>query len=115
MQVELRPYQDTDFDCLAAIWIDSWKSTGVAVARTPSALRDRLREEIENGRAIHVAMSGPAVIGFVALHEQRLEQLFITPEAQGHGVGKQLLDFAKALNPDGLWLTMTAAACRGLC
>jgi GNAT superfamily N-acetyltransferase len=54
-------------------------------------------------------MTGSTVIGFVALSEARVEQLFVLPGEQGHGVGKRLLDFAKTLHPKGLWLTMTAA------
>ena len=35
------------------------------------------------------------VLGFASLHEQRLAALFVSPDAQGRGLGSQLLDEAK--------------------
>ena len=45
--------------------------------------------------------------GFLALclAEQRLDQLFVSPEAQGRGVGSALFDVAVARMPDGFWLS----------
>ena len=61
--------------------------------------------EIARGWAVDVATVSSDVIGFLALHDDKLEQLFIAPSAQGKGVGKALLDFAKREKPDGFWLT----------
>jgi putative acetyltransferase len=35
------------------------------------------------------------IIGFIGVHENKVEMLFIEPEARGKGIGKQLLEYAK--------------------
>ncbi|HXM76070.1 MAG TPA: GNAT family N-acetyltransferase, partial [Thermoanaerobaculia bacterium] len=49
-------------------------------------------------------------LGFLAIRTSRsegwevLEKLYVEPDAQNRGVGTALLDQAKALRPDGLYL-----------
>jgi GNAT superfamily N-acetyltransferase len=57
------------------------------------------------GWIVHVPKLGPAVVGFLAYNGDKLEQLFVAPEHQCHGVGKKLLDFAKTKMPSGFHLT----------
>ena len=54
-----------------------------------------------------VAEGDGRLAGFLALclDEQRLDQLFVSPEAQGRGVGSALFDVAVARMPDGFWLS----------
>jgi len=47
---------------------------------------------------------GGEVRGFAALHDDRLEQLYVDPARQGRGVGSRLLAAAQALRPGGLEL-----------
>ncbi|HWU27231.1 MAG TPA: GNAT family N-acetyltransferase [Rhizomicrobium sp.] len=105
MDICIRPYSEADFDVVTSIWLKSWQSTGVAAPVTLDELRQRWPQELAKGWAVHVAAIGPDVTGFIALHGNELEQLFIAPEHQGNGIGKQMLDFAKAQRPGGLHLT----------
>jgi GNAT superfamily N-acetyltransferase len=57
---------------------------------------------------VQVASVGPDVVGFLAFHCDKLEQLFVSPGMQGKGVGKFLLDFAKIARPNGFHLTTAA-------
>jgi GNAT superfamily N-acetyltransferase len=45
--------------------------------------------------------------------EKNLEQLFVAPGAQNNGIGKRLLDFAKAKLPGGFHLTTALASRAG--
>jgi ribosomal protein S18 acetylase RimI-like enzyme len=109
MNIAIRPYTNADFDVIASIWFDSWNSTGVVTQPvTLASLRKRLPQEITRGWVIHLATIGSDVVGFLAVYENKLEQLFIVPGLQGNGLGKRLLDFAKAQNPQGFWLTTAA-------
>ncbi len=105
MTILIRPYAPTDFDAVTAIWLDSWRSTGVPSPVTLEELRERWPKELAKGWAVNVAVRASDVTGFIAIHDDCIEQLFIAPEHQGQGVGKQLLDYAKVQRPGGFHLT----------
>ena len=60
-----------------------------------------------------MATAGPDVVAFIALHGDKLEQLFVAPGMQGNGVGKELLDLAKVARPNGFHLTTAAESGAG--
>ncbi|HWE06229.1 MAG TPA: GNAT family N-acetyltransferase [Rhizomicrobium sp.] len=105
MEIAIRSYADSDSDAVTSIWLSSWQSTGVPAPVTLSELRERWPQELAKGWVVHVATVGPDVVGFLALHEDKTEQLFVAPGMQGQGIGKRLLDFAKAARPNGFHLT----------
>lgn len=55
-----------------------------------------------------VAEEDGRAVAFSALHDGWLEQLYVLPEAQGRGLGRALLDAARAESPDGLRLHVFA-------
>lgn len=113
MEISIRSYADSDFDAVSSIWLRSWQSTGVPAPVTLNELRERWPQELAKGWVIHVATAGPEIVGFLALREDKLEQLFVAPGAQGKGVGKHLLDFAKAARPNGFHLTTALESAAG--
>ena len=68
-------------------------------------LRERLPREIAGGWFVYVAATDTAIVRFLALQENRLQQLYVAPSMQGRGIGKQLLDFVMAQRPGGFHLT----------
>ncbi len=104
MEVAIRPYAASDSDAVTAIWLASWQSTGVPSPVTLADLRERWPKELAKGWQVHVATSGPEVIGFCAVDGDTLEQLFIAPAHQSRGVGKRMLDFVKSCRPGGFKL-----------
>lgn len=109
-QVEIRPYAEQDFESVTAIWLASWQSTGVEAPVTLEELRQGWMEEAHK-RTIHVATWEGEIVGFAAFQPRLLDQLFIAPAHQSKGIGKRLLDFAKAQMPEGFELR-TALNCR---
>ena len=113
MDLLIRPYAEGDFDPVTKLWLDSFQSSGLAVAASVDLESLRARWiEIAGGWTVHVAVSHPIqesgdlIAGFAALaRNDELSQLFVAPDFQGRGVGKQLLDFVKGLRPWGFWLT----------
>ena len=59
---------------------------------------------------VWLAEEGGRLLGFLAIRRSRtngwetLEKLYVDPEAQNRGVGTALLDKAKELRPEGLYL-----------
>src|SRR3569833_2795372 len=99
--MDIRPYAAPDLDRVVTVWLESWRSTGIAAPVTWDELRARFPQEVARGWEVHVAEEDGVIAGFLALDGDTLEQLFIAPAWQNRGIGKRLLDFAKARRPGG--------------
>ena len=112
MSVAIRRYRDEDREAVAKLWLDSWRSTRLPVAShvTNTGNLDRIDGELAAGWEVHLAWDEDRLVGFLALKpgDACLDQLFISPEAQGSGVGRALLDLAKRRLPEGFWLRTSA-------
>ena len=67
----------------------------LAAVRSDEEVRTWVRTSLIPGRWTCVAVVDERVVGVAAVHEGWLEQLYVVPEAQGHGVGRTLLDAAR--------------------
>lgn len=76
-------------------------------ADTRAYIRDVVMRELE------VWVTEP-VVAFAALSDDMLDHLYVHPNAQGHGLGTQLLDTARRRRPDGfrLWVFQKNAGAR---
>lgn len=104
----IRPAHPHEHDDVARVWMESWVSTGLAEASDGllADLRARIRREIEGGWSLFVADDGNTIVAMLALHvpQNYLDQLFVAPGAQGHGLGRRLLAFTRTKLPDEIWL-----------
>lgn len=106
--MQLRPYQPGDQGALVDLWYASWRSIGLETpAVTRADLAARIPEDLARRWTVTLAEVDGRLAGFLALclAEQRLDQLFVAPEAQGRGVGSALFDVAVARMPGGFWLS----------
>ncbi len=97
----VRPARIDEYDDIARVWMESWVSTGLEDASTflLANLRARVRREIENGWSLFVADDQGTLAAMLALHlpERYLDQLFVAPQYQGNGLGRELLGFTRTL------------------
>jgi len=104
----IRPALAHEYDEVARVWMESWVSTGLAEPSNflLANLRARVRQEIEGGWSLFVADDNGAFAAMLALHlpEKYLDQLFVAPTYQGHGLGRRLLAFTRQQLPDEIWL-----------
>jgi ribosomal protein S18 acetylase RimI-like enzyme len=118
MPVDIRPCEDRDLDAVARLWLESWRSTGLAVAQLATEAANRVRmRELAVGWSVHLACSEGNILGFLALNPGNgcLDQLFVAPTVQRRGIGRALLEFAKQQMPEGIWLRTAVdnvGACR---
>ena len=95
----IRPALAYEYDEIARVWMESWVSTGLAEASNflLANLRARVRHEIEQGWSLYVADDNENFAAMLALHlpDKYLDQLFVAPEYQGKGIGRQLLAFTR--------------------
>lgn len=113
MIVGIRPYRDADHAEVARVWYESALSSwsGEVRPNLHEELFDRIPRELANGGwSLFVATESESIVGMLALEpmERCLRQLFVDPKFQNRGIGKALLDFAKAEMPSGFWLTTSA-------
>ncbi|ATC59398.1 N-acetyltransferase [Vibrio anguillarum] len=93
----IRKYNSNDLDSVLEIWLEaSVKSHDFVPA-------DFWGSQVENMRNIYIPASEvfvyeieSKIVGFYALYESTLAAIFVFPEFQGKGIGKQLLSHAKA-------------------
>jgi GNAT superfamily N-acetyltransferase len=104
----IRPAQSDEYDEVARVWMESWVSTGLEDGSKYllANLRARMAREIENGWSLFVADDDRHIAAMLALHLQRryLDQLFVAPNYQGKGLGRQLLAFTRKHLPDEIYL-----------
>ena len=104
----IRPARPDEHDEIARVWMNSWVSTGLAEASNflLAQLRARVALEIEKGWSLFAADDDGKLAAMLALHLPRkyLDQLFVAPEYQGRGLGRQLLAFTRQHLPDEIYL-----------
>jgi GNAT superfamily N-acetyltransferase len=104
----IRPARSDEYDAVARVWMNSWVSTGIEDASNflLANLHARVLREVENGWSLFVADDGGHLAAMLALRlaDGCLGQLFIDPDYQGQGLGKQLLAFTRDQMPNEIWL-----------
>jgi GNAT superfamily N-acetyltransferase len=106
--MKIEPYSDAYRRALCEVWYDSFESAGLSHSpeTTVESLMERLAQEIAGGWRVVLAVDASGLAGFLAYDPEKayLNQLFLTRRAQGRGIGKALLDFAKEKMPNGFRL-----------
>jgi len=108
LQTIIRLARASEYDEVARIWMESWVSTGLEDASNflLAKLRARVPMEIKKGWSLYVADDDGKLAAMLALHlpDRYLDQLFVAPEYQSSGLGRQLLAFTRLQLPDEIWL-----------
>jgi len=106
--MDIRPARPDEYDDVARVWMESWVSTGLAEASgfLLANLRARVARDIANGWDLFVATDGGRLAAMLALQprDNYLDQLFVAPDYQGRGLGRQLLIFTRQRLPHEIWL-----------
>jgi ribosomal protein S18 acetylase RimI-like enzyme len=111
--MQVRSAEATEIDHLARLWCEVWHETHAPLSppeltrlRTLESFRERLQAALPNIR-VAGPLGGP--VGFCVLKGEELDQLFVSPAAQGSGIAAALIADAEArLAESGVetaWLT----------
>jgi len=117
--VTLRPAVADDVDAIAEVWHQGWRDGHLG--HVPDALlphrglvhfRERVPSRLPTTT---VATIGATVVGFVTVHDDEAEQVYVAASARGGGVANMLLRHAEqviAERYDTAWLAVVAGNAR---
>ncbi|ANN80401.1 GNAT family N-acetyltransferase [Bordetella flabilis] len=92
----IRAAHPEDFDAIVGVWEASVKATHRFLSEGDvAALKPRIAGEYLPALRVHVCLDAlHRIKGFVATSADKIEMLFIAPQAMGRGMGKALLRHA---------------------
>jgi ribosomal protein S18 acetylase RimI-like enzyme len=104
----IRPFKEEDFEIIVKFWFE-------AVQVAEPELVKRMKYELQGAREYFKDFVVPAnkmwvyelnqePIGFLAMQNEFIDRLYVNPKFHRQGIGKTLLEFAKTLSPNHLWL-----------
>jgi ribosomal protein S18 acetylase RimI-like enzyme len=97
---------DSDAASVAEVWLRSFTAAlpSVRRAHTDHEVRSWFRDVVVPGQETWVATVEGSVVGMMVVDGESLDQLYLDPAWQGHGIGGRLVRLAKQLRPAGLAL-----------
>ncbi|HEX9838179.1 MAG TPA: GNAT family N-acetyltransferase [Anaerolineales bacterium] len=104
----IREYRPDDFDALTILWRISREKSLPEFQREKGHFfyedQNYFQNHILKNNQVWVVESGQQRVAFMAINKDFIDQLYIRPDYQRRGIGRALLDFARRLSPDHLWL-----------
>jgi putative acetyltransferase len=111
----LRQLQLEDMDQAAAVHRASFDHALPTLAglHTPEAVRWFFRERVFATCQVWGSFDNEELVGIIAFRQGWIEQLYVLPSSQGHGIGTALFAIAKSQFPSlSLWTFQRNAAAR---
>lgn len=107
-RAELRAYRPEDEDALVALWHQTKRHAYPYLESEQGYTLETdtvfFREQMAPRCDIWLACEDERLVGFLALEGSYVDRLYVHPRRQRSGIGRALLEKAKALSPQGLEL-----------
>lgn len=104
----IREYRPEDFDAVTILWRISREKSLPELERVKGHFfyedLNYFREHILNENKIWVVEMDIRPVAFMAMMDEFIDRLYVHPDHQNCGIGKALLDHARKLSPEHLWL-----------
>ena len=96
----------SDAGAVADVWLASFKATyAFPPAHPDDDVRRWIRDEIVPREETWVAVEPDgAIVGFMSLHDDDLDHLYVRPDRFDRGIGSRFVELAKERRPGGLGL-----------
>ena len=108
--MEVRPAREEEIEALTALFIRSRNEMDY-LPPVPEEAAEPIADRIREHEQVWVAEEDGRLLGFLGIEASRnlegaavLEKLYVEPAEQSRGIGAALLEKAKELRPDGLYL-----------
>lgn len=104
----IRPYKSDDFEAVTSLWRRAREQAFPEFQRAKGHTFEEdqayFRDVILVNNDVWVAEVHGKSAAFMAISGDLVDQLYVDPAYQRSGLGKALLDHAKSLSPERLWL-----------
>lgn len=106
--VSIRPYRSADFESLVILWRIAREKSLPDFQRAKGHFFyedcDYFRNYVLAKNKLWVAVMDKKRVAFMAMNESFIDQLYVHPDHWRRGIGKILLEYARRLSPEHLWL-----------
>jgi ribosomal protein S18 acetylase RimI-like enzyme len=109
MNVKIRPYRPADFDAVTILWRISRERSLPDLQRAKGYFfyqdLDFFRERVLGQNQVWVTVDETdRPTALMAMRDEFIDLLYVHPDHWRQGLGRQLLDHARSLSPQHLWL-----------
>jgi len=108
INLSIRPYKSDDFAVVTSLWRrareQAFPEFQHRKGHTFEEDQAYFRDVILVNNDVWVAEVDGEPVAFMAIAGDFIDQLYVDPEHQRRGLGKALLDYARSLSPEHLWL-----------
>lgn len=106
--MKIRPYIPADFDTVTQLWRLAREVTfpEFIVAKGHTFAEDcaYFQNVILKENDVYVADVDGMAVAFMAIKDDFIDQLYVSPDHQRQGIGAALIIYARTLSPEKLWL-----------
>ena len=89
--IQFEPYRDDHLEPLVLMWRKSFEQgVGIVDPHPVAEQRQYFLDEVVPKYVVRVALSQSQVVGFIASDAESIAQLYVHPEHQGQGIGRQV-------------------------
>jgi ribosomal protein S18 acetylase RimI-like enzyme len=104
----IREYQAKDFDAVTILWRISREKSVPEFQMEKGHFfyedRNYFQNFVLRNNQVWVVELENHPVGFMAMNKDFIDQLYIDPDYQRRGIGKALINFAREMSPDHMWL-----------
>jgi ribosomal protein S18 acetylase RimI-like enzyme len=104
----IRDYRPGDFDAVTILWRIAREKSLPEFQRAKGHYfyedQDYFRDHVLKEDQVFVVESVEHPIAFMAVQDDFIDHLYVHPDYQHRGIGKDLLQYAHKLSPEHLWL-----------
>jgi ribosomal protein S18 acetylase RimI-like enzyme len=104
----IRDYRADDFDAVTILWRVAREKSLPEFQNAKGHFfyedQDYFRDHVLEENHVFVVENDQRPIAFMAMKGEFVDQLYVHPDCQNQGVGKALLDLARKISPEHVWL-----------